>query len=114
MEEEKRKREEEEQKRIREEQRRIEMARRLEALARMRSAEVAARRKALLLKRREINVERLQNLKNSRCGQSISRAFVFTYYLNIPRKVWEVPIGYNKKKRGYGAPRRKMAPPKPP
>lgn len=80
----------------------------------MRSAQAAARRKALLLKRREDNVERMQSLKHTRCGQGITRAFVFTYYTHIPRKIWEVPIGFTKKKKGFGSPGRKPAPPKPP
>ena len=57
----------------------------------------AAKRKAELIKRREENLERMSDLKYKRQSQSISRSFTFTYFVHIPRSVWEMPIGWNSK-----------------
>ncbi len=56
----------------------------------------AAKRKAELLQRREHNLERMFDLKSKREFQGISRSFTFTYFVHIPRTVWELPIGWNK------------------
>ena len=57
----------------------------------------AAKRKTELIKRREENLERMSSLKSTRHSQSISRSFTFTYFVHIPRSVWEMPIGWNSK-----------------
>lgn len=62
----------------------------------------AAKRKAELLKRREENMERMFDLKCKRSSQGISRSFTFTYFVHIPRSVWELPIGWKNKKGKAG------------
>ena len=62
----------------------------------------AAKRKAELIKRREENLERMSDLKYKRHSHSISRSFTFTYFVHIPRSVWEIPIGWNSKKSKNG------------
>jgi len=76
----------------------------------MRIAHEAARRKAALLKRREENLNRMQHLRNVRQDQGITTARVFSYYIRIPRQVWEVPIGFNKQKKGFRGVKKKPPP----
>ncbi|XP_065071749.1 uncharacterized protein LOC135696309 isoform X2 [Rhopilema esculentum] len=110
--------EEEEQKRIADERERLKRAEYLKLqaeLERQKEAEIianerrqmmlvkAAKRKAELLKRREENLQRMFDLKCKRSSQGISRSFTFTYFVHIPRSVWEVPIGWSNKKSKSGA-----------
>lgn len=112
-EEQRRQQEEREQQKISEERERIKRAEYLKLqaeLERQKEAEnladerrqvillKAAKRKADLLKRREENMERMFDLKCKRNSQGISRSFTFTYFVHIPRSVWELPIGWNSKK----------------
>ena len=62
----------------------------------------SSKRKAELIKRREENLERMLDLKCKRTAQGISRAFTFTYFVHIPRSVWELPIGWHNKKNKNG------------
>ena len=57
----------------------------------------ASKRKAELIQRREQNIQRMFDLKSKRDSQGISRSFTFTYFVHIPRSVWELPIGWNSK-----------------
>ena len=110
--------EEEEQRRIADERERLKRAEYLKLqaeLERQKEAEIianerrqmmlvkAAKRKAELLKRREENLQRMFDLKCKRSSQGISRSFTFTYFVHIPRSVWEVPIGWSNKKSKSGA-----------
>lgn len=111
LEEERRKIEQQEEEKVEQEKRRIDIAKRLEAVARMRLMHEAARRKTMLLKRREQNLDRIQHLRNVRQDQGLTRSRVFSYYIRIPREVWEVPIGYNnQKKKGFRAVKKKPPP----
>lgn len=111
LEEAQRKLQEEEDQKVEEEKRRFNLGRRLQAVAQLRLAQEASRRKAMLLKRREENLDRMEHLRNVRHNQSITTARVFSYYIRIPRQVWEVTIGFSKQKKGFrGA--KKKAPPK--
>ncbi|EDO35713.1 predicted protein [Nematostella vectensis] len=112
IEEERRRLQEEEERKLREEQKRLEMARRLEVVARMRAAQEAARRKTMLLRRREENMDRMRHLRSTRQEQSLTRPYTFTYYVQVPRQVWELPLGFNKQKKGGFRPAKKKTQPK--
>jgi hypothetical protein len=77
------------------------MAKRLEAVARMRIVQEAAHGKSMLLRRREDNIDRMDHLKSVRQDQSVTRANTYTYYVHVPRHVWEVPLGFGKQKKGF-------------
>lgn len=78
----------------------------------MRLAHEAARRKTMLLKRREQNLDRFQHLRNVRQQQGLTKSRVFSYFINIPRSVWEVPIGYKDQKKGFRTGKKKPQPKK--
>ncbi|EDV19722.1 uncharacterized protein TRIADDRAFT_61800 [Trichoplax adhaerens] len=74
--------------------------RRLKRLAeeRQKAADIEKQR-ALILAKQEQNVVLFNELKKIMYGQGLTRAWLFSYFVHVPRHLWELPMGYSKDKR---------------
>ncbi|XP_071113328.1 titin homolog isoform X2 [Haliotis cracherodii] len=93
LEEEKKARELEEEMNREEEKKRLEELQRMEAEARETMRHELERRREWAQKRREVNLERRGNLDNVRHGQGITRAWVFSYFMEWPRESYNKLMG---------------------
>ena len=56
-------------------------------------------KKATALKLRDANVDKRKHLNASKRNQLVTRNCAFSYFTSIPRQIWELPIGWQKKPR---------------
>lgn len=70
-----------------------------EAIARIRAAHEASKRRAWALRRRAQNTERMASLRFTRQSQKMTEAFTFSYHVQIPHEVWELPYDWNSNKK---------------
>ncbi|XP_028398106.1 calponin homology domain-containing protein DDB_G0272472-like [Dendronephthya gigantea] len=82
---------------------RVRELRQKEAIARIRAAHEASKRRAWALRRRAQNMERMASLRFTRQSQKMTEAFTFSYHVQIPREVWELPYDWNSKKKKKGS-----------
>ncbi|XP_057312346.1 reticulocyte-binding protein homolog 2a-like [Hydractinia symbiolongicarpus] len=86
-----------EQERLAEEERKRIEAQRLEEEALTNAMLEIERKRAALLSRRANNIEKRRSLSASKRNQLLTRSRTFSYFVKVPREVWELPIGWQKK-----------------
>lgn len=86
-----------EQERLAEEERKRIEAQRLEEEALTNAMLEVERKRAALLSRRANNIEKRRSLSASKRNQLFTRSQTFSYFVKVPRDVWELPIGWQKK-----------------
>lgn len=47
------------------------------------------RKREMLMRRRDLNIERRHNLESLKTKQGITKGWVFTYYVTWPRETYE-------------------------
>ena len=62
-----------------------------------RALEESERKRLAVLNRRHENLEKRTELAFTKYNQRTSKPNEFSYFVRVPREVWELPIGWHKK-----------------